>query len=100
MTWPFAVNVRNFTASTLLSGVRAPLTGSHATACACASRAEGRGTQLHTRLVYPRTSRAHSSHNRFCHEDIWLADPIGIWHDAHNHIALLLVKLVGMPGEI
>src|SRR6266436_771450 len=41
-----------------------------------------------------------STHDRFCHEDIWLAQPIGIWHYAHNHIALLLVKLVGMPREI
>src|SRR2546421_12321346 len=54
---------------------------------------EGGGTRLHNRFIRHRTARARSTDERFGHEDIWLAEPIGIWHYAHNHIALLLVKL-------
>jgi hypothetical protein len=45
-------------------------------------------------------TKAHSTYDRFCHEDIWLAQPIGIWHQAHYDIAQLLVKLVGMPLQV
>ena len=33
-------------------------------------------------------------------KDIWLARSIRIWHHSHNHIALLLVKLVGMSLQV
>src|SRR5260370_40594387 len=57
---------------------------------------ESGGTRLPNRLIRHCTARSRSTDERFGHEDIWLAKPIGIWHDAHNHIALLLVKLIGM----
>ena len=41
-----------------------------------------------------------STHDRFGHEDIWLAEPISIWHHAHNDVAQLLIKLVGMPLQV
>src|SRR5271169_1513678 len=41
-----------------------------------------------------------STHNGFCHEDIWLAKAIRIRHHAHYHVALFLVKLKRMPREV
>ncbi len=39
-------------------------------------------------------------HERFCHEDIWLPKPIGIRDHAHNDVAQLLIKFIGMAREI
>ena len=52
---------------------------------------------LPNRPIHHHEARDHSTHNGFCHEDIWLAKPIGIRHHTHYDVALLLVKLVGMP---
>src|SRR5215469_939277 len=57
-------------------------------------------TRLHNRLVRYRYAEVGSTHNRFRHENIWLAKPIGIGHHAYNDIAQLLIKLVWMPREI
>ena len=61
---------------------------------------EGGGTRLHNRLICLRMARARSTDDRFGHEDIWLAAPIGIWYHAHNHVALLLIKLIGMLLQV
>ena len=41
-----------------------------------------------------------SAHHRFGHENIWFAESIGIWDNAHNHIAQFLIKLVGMLLQV
>src|SRR5207247_3431248 len=61
---------------------------------------EGGCKRLHNRLVQHHKAFNGSTHDRFGHEDIWLAKPIRIGHYAHNDVAQLLVKLVGMPLQI
>src|SRR5436190_16257081 len=58
------------------------------------------GSPLSTRLVHHRTRESSSAHDRFGHEDIWLAQPVGIGYHAHNHVALLLIKLIGMVLQV
>src|SRR5690242_15498248 len=56
------------------------------------------GSPASSSLIAPQEMS--SAYDRFGHEDIWLAQPIGIGHHAYNHVALLLIKLIGMVLQV